>query len=86
MPAAAAGNANYLWYSTPNKAAVSLLNEELLGDPNIVVPAEVLKNCDYHRVLSQARQKEINMGMRRVLNLVRETKQKIADAAGDDDS
>lgn len=73
LPEAAAGNANYLWYSTPNKAAVALLNPELREDENIMVPDEVLAKCAYHRILSPDRQKRINIAMRDVLRIARET-------------
>ncbi len=69
-PEAAAANANYLWYSTPNKAAVALLNEELRADEYIMVPEDVLAKCSYHRILSAERQNRINIAMREVLGIV----------------
>ena len=73
LPEAAAGNANYLWYATPNKTAVALLNSELRDDENILVPDDVLEKCDYHRILSADRQKRINIAMRDVLRIARES-------------
>lgn len=70
-PRAAAGNANYLFYGSPNKAALPYLDEELVNDPRIFVPRERLAQCDYHRKLSAARETIINNGMRQVFRVIR---------------
>lgn len=85
LPEAAAGNANYLWYSTPNKAAVALLNGELREDANIMVPEDVLAKCSYHSILSADRQKRINIAMREVLRIARKTASVKSAAAGSEE-
>ncbi|MEM7147096.1 MAG: spermidine/putrescine ABC transporter substrate-binding protein [Verrucomicrobiota bacterium] len=70
-PEAAAGNANYLFYGSPNKAAHPYLAEELVNDPRIFVPKDRLAQCDYHRKLSAARETIINNGLRQVFKVIR---------------
>ena len=46
-PDIAAENANFLSYATANKAALSMVNEELLQDRAIYPAPEVLSKCDF---------------------------------------
>ena len=50
----AAANAEYIGYSTPNKAALELLDEELVNDEVFNVPQDVLDRCDSFTDLGEA--------------------------------
>jgi len=52
----AAANAEYIGYSTPNKAAMDLLDEELVNDEVFNVPDEILDRCDTFTDLGEAEQ------------------------------
>ena len=47
----AKANTEYIGYSTPNKAALELLDEEMLSDPTYNPPQEVLDRCEIFRDL-----------------------------------
>ena len=46
-PSVAARNANYLYYATPNTAAVAMIAGELRNDPAIFPSADVLARCAF---------------------------------------
>ena len=46
-PEMAAGNANFLSYATANRAATEFLKPELLSDPAIYPPEEILSRCAF---------------------------------------
>ncbi len=47
-PEVAARNAEYIGYTTPNKAAEEFMDEELLSNPAYVIGSDVLKRCEYY--------------------------------------
>ena len=47
----AKANTEYIGYSTPNKADLELLDEEMLSDPTYNPPQEVLDRCEIFRDL-----------------------------------
>jgi spermidine/putrescine transport system substrate-binding protein len=86
-PQAAAGNANYLFYGSPNKSAIPFLEKELVEDKRIFVPKERLAQCDYHRKLSANRETIINNGLRQVFKAIRdENEDRVVSAGPADDN
>ena len=47
-PEVAAKNSEYIGYSTPNKAALELMDEEMKADPAYNPPAEVVEKCEVY--------------------------------------
>jgi spermidine/putrescine-binding protein len=45
---------NYTWYASPNKAAEESINPEILGDPAIYPPAEVMAKLEFIRDVGEA--------------------------------
>ncbi len=64
----AAENSNYLWYATANKAALPLLNEELISDERIYPPADILEKCQFIKWFDPVRSRIINLGMKQILD------------------
>ena len=48
---AAMANFEYIYYGTPNEAILADLDEEVLADPTIFPPEELLANCEVFRYL-----------------------------------
>lgn len=46
-------NFEYIYYSTPNAAAVEMMDEELRSDPAIVPTDESIKNCEVYEALDE---------------------------------
>ena len=57
---AAAQNANYLRYATPNGAAISYLDEDLLTNEGIYPPEEVLEKCELAGRRTPERERPVN--------------------------
>lgn len=51
-PKNAAKNAETLYYASPNRDAEALMSADLLHDPNVYPPAEVLARCERYQGLS----------------------------------
>ena len=47
-PEVAAKNSEYIGYSTPNKEALALMDEEMTSDPAYNPPAEVVEKCEVY--------------------------------------
>ena len=47
-PEVAAKNSEYIGYSTPNKEALALMDEEMKSDPAYNPPAEVVEKCEVY--------------------------------------
>ena len=66
---AAAGNANFLSYATANRAALPFLNPDLLANPEINPPEEVLSRCAF--IPTGSFDDEVtNRGMKEILDLI----------------
>ena len=51
---------NYLWYANPNVAAQELIEEEIIEDPGIYPPQNVLDKCEYFAELDSQTHSEHN--------------------------
>ena len=52
-PEVAAKNAEYIWYSTPNKKAKELLDPEALEDPTLYPPDNIVNKLEVFENLGQ---------------------------------
>lgn len=64
----AAENANYLHYASPNVAAEPYLAKEMLDNPGIVPPAEILERCEMADRLTPERERPVNRLWGRVMS------------------
>lgn len=46
-PEVAAANSNFAWYASPNAAALELIDEEILAEPAIYPPADVMERLEW---------------------------------------
>lgn len=49
----AKANFEYIYYSTPNKAVISSMDDELATDPAIIPSDEAIKNCEVYEALDE---------------------------------
>ena len=67
----AAMNANFTWYGTTNRAAVPLIDEELLADETINPPEEIRSLCQFYYVPDANRDLLLNKAWSRVVDALR---------------
>jgi putrescine transport system substrate-binding protein len=58
-PEVAAANTNYLQYANPNKASAPYINPELMNDPGLYPPAEVLTRLQVLQPLPENAEEEL---------------------------
>ena len=75
----AAANTNFTCYASPNKAARQFIDKELLENPSINPPSEVLSNCDFFTKLSAEREQRLNSAWLKVQTRLREKRLMEAD-------
>lgn len=63
-PESAAKTAMHSHYATPNRAALALLSGEILSDPIVFPPKEVLEKCEIFKPLDLQRMRQLQLGMR----------------------
>ncbi|MBP0981237.1 MAG: spermidine/putrescine ABC transporter substrate-binding protein [Oscillospiraceae bacterium] len=66
-PEVGAANCEYIGYSTPNVAALELLDEEITGNPIAYPPKEVIENATYFNLLSEDLNKGLDAGWKTLL-------------------
>lgn len=66
-PAVGAANCEYIGYSTPNLAALELLDEEITANPIAYPPDEVLAKADYFVPLDNDLNKALDAGWKQLL-------------------
>ncbi len=69
-PEIAAANSNYTYYASPNQAAKSLLDPELLADESINPPDEIRKRCSVLAEITELREELANRAWLKVLKAV----------------
>ena len=67
----AAMNANFTWYGTTNRAAVTLLDEELLADETINPPESIRSLCQFYYVPDANRDLLLNEAWSKVVDALR---------------
>ncbi len=67
----AAMNANFTWYGTTNRAAVPLLEEDLLADKTINPPDEIRSLCQFYYVPDDNRDLLLNAAWSKVIDALR---------------
>jgi spermidine/putrescine transport system substrate-binding protein len=67
----AAMNANFTWYGTTNRAAVALLDEELLADETINPPEAIRSLCQFYYVPDANRDLLLNEAWSKVVDALR---------------
>lgn len=70
----AAANTNFTCYASPNKAAREFIDKELLENPSINPPAEVMDRCQFFTKLSAEREERLNSAWLKVHTRLREKK------------
>jgi spermidine/putrescine transport system substrate-binding protein len=63
-PQSAAKTVMHSHYATPNRAALPLLSHEILSDPNVFPPKEMLDRCEVLKPLDVQRMRQLQLGMR----------------------
>ena len=66
-PEVGAANCEYIGYSTPNVAALELLDEEITGNPIAYPPKEVIEKATYFNLLSEDLNKGLDAGWKTLL-------------------
>ncbi len=75
----AAANTNFTCYASPNKAAREFIDPDLLENPSINPPSEVLLRCDFFTKLSAEREQRLNSAWLKVQTRLREKRLMEAD-------
>lgn len=73
-PEVAAENSHYLWYATPNKAALELLDPELLADEAVFPNAKVKDRCEFLTSTTGDHEQTMLKGMSQLLSLSRDAR------------
>lgn len=71
-PESAVASTNYTWCATPNRAAIKDVDSEIVGDPRIFPPQEVIERCFFLPALDEARQRVTNVGWIEILRSVQQ--------------
>ena len=77
-PESAAKTAMHSHYATPNRAALSLLTGEILSDPVVFPPKEMLEKCEVLKPLDVQRMRQLQLGMRTLQSASRDDASKSA--------
>lgn len=63
-PESAAKTVLHSHYATPNRAALALLSGDILSDPHVFPPKEMLDKCEVLKPLDVQRMRQLQLGMR----------------------
>ena len=77
-PEIAAQNASELWYASPNREALALLDREFLDDKSVWPDHETKQRCDFHADTTGEREVILSKGMKYVMDAVRRKNSKSA--------
>lgn len=72
----AAANSNELWCASVNREARPYLSKEILEDPSLYLDPSVMARCKPESQSSPTRQLQVNQGLKRVYDRVRESEAK----------
>lgn len=70
-PESAAKTVMHSHYGTPNRAALALLSGDILSDPHVFPPKEMLDKCEVLKPLDVQRMRQLQLGMRTLQSVSR---------------
>jgi spermidine/putrescine transport system substrate-binding protein len=79
----AAKSSNYTWHDNLNHASRPHIDEELLSNPHIIPPAEVMDKCSWFTKLDAKREQLLNEAWLEVQRKLKDRQQEVAKVDGD---